>query len=185
MQKSDLVIPVPCTVDWKKMTPADKGRFCGDCKKVVRDLSKMSELDARALVASSKGADLCVRYLYDRHGKIFFAGDHRASGLLPQSLLNRAKRTAMAAATLAVPMFLQACSASPLDALEHKSSHSPNSPTSEDDPNLTENMGGAPYEPQHMIDASPDAKPIVDQDAAVDAGPPIEETDAAADGGLT
>ena len=46
MRKSDIAIPVPCTVDWQKMTPADKGRFCGDCKKVVRDLSKMSEAEA-------------------------------------------------------------------------------------------------------------------------------------------
>lgn len=164
MQKSDLVIPVPCTVDWQKMTPADKGRFCGDCKKVVRDLSKMAEADARELVANAKSGELCVRFLYDRHGKVFFAGEK--SALVPQSFLNRAKRTALAAASLAVPVMLQACAVNPFGS-------SSSSLEDQNDPSLTPSMGGVSWDDRpFQVDAGADPD-------ATDAAPPAEKTDAA------
>lgn len=90
-----------CTLDWAAMTPADKGRFCGDCKKVVRDLSRLTEAEGRALIEGPKTEGLCVRYVADAQGRIFFA-DGASSSLVAPSLLVRAKR-AIAAAALALP----------------------------------------------------------------------------------
>ena len=106
MDSKDLPIGSPCTVDWRVMKPSEKGRFCGDCKKVVHDLSRMREREARDLVANARNGELCVRYVFDRHGKVFFAGDP-APALIPAALLQRAKRLAFGAAAIA----LQACNA--------------------------------------------------------------------------
>jgi hypothetical protein len=106
MDSKDLPIGTPCMVDWRAMKPSEKGRFCGDCKKVVHDLSRLRERDARELVQSAKHGELCVRYVFDRHGKVFFAGD-QAPMLIPAALLHRAKRLAFGAAAIA----LQACNA--------------------------------------------------------------------------
>lgn len=184
MRKSDIAIPVPCTVDWQKMTPADKGRFCGDCKKVVRDLSKMSEVEATALVQSAHGGDLCVRFLHDRHGKVFFEEDlARRSGLLPRSFLVRARRTAVAAASLAVPAFLQGCSADPFSATDSALS----SDDHQDQEELQPNMGGMAAPQPEQVDASPDASPDALPLPATDAGPNGDAAppvpDAAIDGG--
>jgi hypothetical protein len=105
MKASELGIQTPCTLDWTKMTPAEGGRFCGDCKKVVRDLSKMTEAEARALVAKERYDGLCVQALVDRDGNVFFGGDK----LVSASLLSRAKRAAMAAAAIALPLAMNAC----------------------------------------------------------------------------
>lgn len=39
-----LNIPEPCHEDWNKMTPQDKGRFCGSCEKVVVDFTGKSDV---------------------------------------------------------------------------------------------------------------------------------------------
>lgn len=111
MNKTDLRIGSPCSVDWAAMTPADKGRFCADCKKVVHELSRMTEGEVRTLLGGAKPGQLCVRYVYDRAGKVFFAGDAPASpgGLVPSSFLSRAKRAALVAAAIAVPLATAAC----------------------------------------------------------------------------
>jgi hypothetical protein len=192
MRKSDIAIPVPCTVDWQKMTPADKGRFCGDCKKVVRDLSKMSEVEATALVQSAHGGDLCVRFLHDRHGKVFFEEDlARRGGLIPRSFLVRARRTAVAAASLAVPAFLQGCSSDPFSAIDSAFSSDHHD---QDQEELQPNMGGVAMDPnenqpqpQEEVDASPDASPDAKAPPATDAGPKDDaapsDPDAGVDGG--
>jgi hypothetical protein len=105
MKANELGIKTPCTLDWTKMTPAEGGRFCGDCKKVVRDLSKMTEAEARALVAKERYEGLCVQALVDRDGNVFFGGDK----LVSASLLSKAKRAAMAAAAIALPLATNAC----------------------------------------------------------------------------
>jgi len=109
IKASDVGVKVPCSYDWRKMSPAEGGRFCGDCKKVVRDLSGMSEDEARALVAKARYQDLCVRMVVDRDGNVFFG--KQADTLLAASLLSRAKRAAAAAAAIALPLATQACTA--------------------------------------------------------------------------
>lgn len=174
MNARDVRITSPCTVDWSKMTPADAGRFCGDCKKVVRDLSKMSERQARELLAKERNRDLCVRMLVDRHGNVFFGGD----ALVSASLLSKAKRAAIAAAAIAIPLATQACSA-----VTQPLGFSSSEQTSDDPPDHEPLMGGVAADDQKQIpddqDASPDATPDASPDAAPDASP-----DADVDGGV-
>jgi hypothetical protein len=106
MKKSDVPIGSPCEANWSAMTPASGGRFCGDCKKVVHHLSKMTQAEATALLRSGRNDELCVRYAHDRAGAIVFA-DRRP--LVPASLLHRAKRVAAVAAAAAIPAALAAC----------------------------------------------------------------------------
>ena len=134
----------PCTLDWRKMTPADGGRFCGDCKKVVRDISKMSEEEARALLRTPRREGLCIRFLTDRDGKVVFE-----KSLVPVSRLTRA------AALIALPFATQACEA--VTEASRTAEHS-------------ENMGGAEapkdFEKWEAADAG-----TGDADATADAAP--------------
>jgi hypothetical protein len=184
MKKSELPIATPCTADWRSMTPADGGRFCGDCKKVVRDLSTMRERDARNLLRSNDNGALCVRYLYDRHGRIFFAGDAGdPQALVPASFLQRAKRAALTAAMIAAPLSLQACSASS----PSSSTYHADPKTNHDHEELMENMGGAPPMPDDRdtavdaageggdsgVDSDAAERSETGPDATADAEPPI------------
>src|SRR4051794_23741089 len=101
MKTSDLPIASPCSVDWETMNPRATGRFCGDCKKVVADLSSLREKDAKARLAAAPDG-LCVRYLYDEHGNVWF----KDSALVATAGLLR-KRASLAA--LALMPLLTAC----------------------------------------------------------------------------
>lgn len=109
MKANEVRIPEPCGVDWKSMTPAEGGRFCGECKKVVRNLSTMTEREAKRVLRTENDGQLCVRFIYDKEGKVWFGGDApKADPLLPAGMLSRAKRVAaMASMALAT----QACDA--------------------------------------------------------------------------
>lgn len=144
MKATELGIKAPCTLDWTKMTPAEGGRFCGDCKKVVRDLSKMTEAEARALVAKERYEGLCVQMLVDRDGNVFFGGDE----LVSASLLSKAKRAAMAAAAIALPLATNACTAmSDLGIGEEEETHQ----------NYERLMGGAEPSDDWPVPIDPDA----------------------------
>lgn len=93
------------------MTPQDGGRFCAECKKVVRDLSRLTERKARALLAEPHTEGLCVRLIHDRDGRVMFADTPRP--LLPASMLQRAKRAALVAG---VGLATEACSGDPMGA---------------------------------------------------------------------
>ena len=41
MNRSEIPIASPCSADWSTMTLADRGRFCGQCRKVVRELAQL------------------------------------------------------------------------------------------------------------------------------------------------
>jgi hypothetical protein len=150
MRKTDIDIAAPCTLDWTKMTPAEGGRFCGSCKKVVRDLSGMNETEARALLRRPHNEELCVRYVHDAQGNVFFAEDLQRRAMVSASFLNRAKRVASAAVALAAPVALAACS---LPGAQSDSSDP-------QQPDLREMMGGMPYRPDPVAphdDAGTDA----------------------------
>jgi len=104
MNKSQAPIATPCGASWEEMTPDSGARLCATCDKLVHDLSSMTEQRARRLLASKE--NLCVRYLFDEHGNIWFSGE---TPPLVTRLLNRAKRGAVAAAAIAAPLVLQAC----------------------------------------------------------------------------
>jgi hypothetical protein len=182
MDRNDVKIGSPCSLDWRKMTPAEGGRFCGDCKKVVRDLSTMTERQARAMLAREGGGELCVRYIYDDKGRIFFGGD--APLLAPSSLLVRARRVAAAAAVVALPFATQACEAvtEPLGVTTSPQRQSETHVPDRDVPDgYNESMGGVSYDPTRDLPlddpgaASPDASRAdgasePDGDAGADAG---------------
>jgi hypothetical protein len=102
MNRTDVPIATPCQVDWSSMTLADQGRFCGTCRKVVRELAQLTEGEARALLASPPTEGLCVRYLYDERGEIVFRRD-----VVPVARLRR--RAAVLAMAVAIPMSSAAC----------------------------------------------------------------------------
>jgi hypothetical protein len=156
MKKSDIAIASPCGQDWRSMTPRDGGRFCGDCKKVVRNLSDLSEQDARTLLDANTNAELCVRYLHDKHGKVFFAGEVPAHArIIPiGALLQRAKYVAAAAALMSTATGCELVGSGP-----HESEQE-----------VHENMGGAPWQPPPPVpeaeDAGTDASVKADANAA-------------------
>jgi len=103
MNRTDLPIATPCSADWSTMTLADRGRFCGACSKVVRELAQLTETEARALLASPPTEGLCVRYMHDATGEILF----RRDAVVPVSRLVR--RAAMVALAAALPLSTAAC----------------------------------------------------------------------------
>jgi hypothetical protein len=105
MNRTELPIASPCNADWTTMTLADRGRFCGACKKVVRELAQMTETEARAILASPPTEGLCVRYIHDATGEIVFRPEVVSLDRLRR--VRRAAATALAAASL--PLAVAGC----------------------------------------------------------------------------
>jgi hypothetical protein len=103
MNRSEIPIASPCNADWSTMTLADRGRFCGACRKVVRELRQMTETEARALLASPPTEGLCVRYMHDATGEIVF----RRDDVVPVAKLLR--RAAVVALAVVLPVGSMAC----------------------------------------------------------------------------
>lgn len=102
MRTEQVEIVTPCGVEWNSLARSGNARFCGECSKLVHDLSSMKEAAARALLSTSK-EKLCVRYLYDATGQIHFA----QAPVVPLGRL--AWREVARAAVLSGPVLLQAC----------------------------------------------------------------------------
>lgn len=96
MNRSEIPIASPCHADWSTMSLSDRGRFCGACRKVVRELRQMTEVEARALLASPPTEGLCVRYVHDATGEILF----RRDDVIPAGKLLRRAAAAVALAVL-------------------------------------------------------------------------------------
>lgn len=62
-------IAKPCPADWNAMTGDAQTRFCAHCKKVVYDLSQMTEAQAQALLDRTN-LNVCVRIARTRDGRI-------------------------------------------------------------------------------------------------------------------
>lgn len=107
LHKDDVIIRTPCGADWNAMDPRGKARLCGSCDKLVHDLSAMAADEAAQLLAQTPSS-LCVRYLYDATGKIWFRDD--LSQVVPAERLTRGTRGALALSALVVaPLLFQAC----------------------------------------------------------------------------
>lgn len=105
MHRTDLPIASPCAADWTTMTLSDRGRFCGECKKVVHELARLTEGEARALLAAPPTEGLCVRYVHDTTGDILFRPD-----VVPVTRLARARRAAVAVlAAASLPLAAAGC----------------------------------------------------------------------------
>ena len=57
-----LSVPKPCHEDWNKITPKDKGAFCGSCAKIVVDFTKMSDRELISFLEKSKGEKTCGKF---------------------------------------------------------------------------------------------------------------------------
>ena len=89
MRRLHLPIQEPCHENWDAMSlEGDARRFCGVCVKQVHDLSALTEIQARTVLAeeSAKGR-MCVRYKADDAGNIKFKPETvSASSLWRQTL---------------------------------------------------------------------------------------------------
>lgn len=69
--KLNLTIPIPCHENWDKMTPVEKGRFCGSCQKQVVDFSTMSDYELakffkKPILSQSKDGSVCGRFMTEQ-----------------------------------------------------------------------------------------------------------------------
>ncbi|MEI9885803.1 MAG: hypothetical protein WDN08_04745 [Rhizomicrobium sp.] len=152
-------------MDWATMNPRKTGRFCGDCKKVVQDLSSMREADAKQRVAAAPEG-LCIRYLHDEHGNIWFKDTPLLS---PGSLL---KRGATLAAVALMPMLSACMGSAELSAAGLRPDASePQTPDVPNDRDAGSN-GRAAAEPVVGDDAGADAAADAEPEPDPDAGEP-------------
>jgi hypothetical protein len=110
MNRDDARIARPCGADWNAMSPRGTARFCSACDKLVHDLSSMSEREARTLLQGRSTEGLCIRYLHDERGEIWFGGSAAGAGLVPATrLARRGAAMAAAAALVLTPVLTEAC----------------------------------------------------------------------------
>jgi CarboxypepD_reg-like domain len=69
--KINLTIPTPCHENWDKMTPVEKGRFCGSCQKQVVDFSTMTDHELaqffkKPILSQSKDGSVCGRFMTEQ-----------------------------------------------------------------------------------------------------------------------
>jgi hypothetical protein len=91
MKRDDARIATPCGVDWRAMSRrghARRARLCSACDKLVHDLSAMAEHEARALLHAPPAEGLCIRYLHDANGNLWFEPGGGAA-VVPASRLAR------------------------------------------------------------------------------------------------
>ncbi|HSY62457.1 MAG TPA: hypothetical protein VK796_11295 [Cytophaga sp.] len=53
----------PCDASWKEMTPAESGKYCSACEKVVVDFSKMNDAEIKNYFITYKDQKTCGRFL--------------------------------------------------------------------------------------------------------------------------
>ncbi|WP_264552414.1 energy transducer TonB [Flavobacterium sp. N2038] len=60
-KKYKLSIPEPCTENWEKMIPNQKGRFCLSCSKTVIDFTEMLPEEIQHFFIQNYGKNICGR----------------------------------------------------------------------------------------------------------------------------
>jgi hypothetical protein len=96
-----LPIAKPCKAPFAAMTGDDQTRFCEECGKNVHDLSARTEDEARALLASARGTNICVRYAKDARGNVRFRAAAMAAAMSLASCASAAPETPPATAATA------------------------------------------------------------------------------------
>lgn len=66
-----ITIPQPCHEDWNAMTPAQQGRHCASCNKLVMDFTAMSDAQIIAYFQSAKG-NTCGRFYNNQLDRDFY-----------------------------------------------------------------------------------------------------------------
>src|ERR1700741_655377 len=57
-----VTIPEPCSEDWNKMQPDEKGRFCGSCNKSVYDFTAKTDSEIHEIITSNKDKHICGHF---------------------------------------------------------------------------------------------------------------------------
>jgi hypothetical protein len=174
MNRDDAPIARPCGADWNAMSPRGTARFCGACDKLVHDLSALSEREARSLLRARSTEGLCIRYLHDANGDIWFGGRgaRAAAGLVPAARLAR-HGAALAAALVLTPVLTEACGGAapgpnPYNyPFESADAASPQGDRNAADPTVA-NAGDAGSPETEAQDARADAGTSADGQAAAD-----------------
>ena len=58
----NISVPEPCSEDWGKMLPEERGRFCMSCQKVVVDFTAMSDEQLLKYFIEHRSARICGRF---------------------------------------------------------------------------------------------------------------------------
>ncbi len=68
MKKIQLNVPDPCHENWFSMTPAEKGRYCNSCRKVVIDFSVMTDAEIIQYFQKDRG-NTCGNFTVGQLGR--------------------------------------------------------------------------------------------------------------------
>jgi hypothetical protein len=66
MIRNQITIPKPCHENWNEMHPAEKGRFCDRCTKIVFDFTKMKQDEIDKYLLAHKNEKLCGRFMKEQ-----------------------------------------------------------------------------------------------------------------------
>jgi hypothetical protein len=55
-------IPTPCSENWQDMTPAERGKFCSLCQKVVTDFSSMTDAGIIKIINQRNAQTMCGHF---------------------------------------------------------------------------------------------------------------------------
>lgn len=113
MSPAKIELAFPCGATFADMASVDATkRMCGACSTIVHDLSAMTESDARTQLRSTSER-LCIRYVHDATGKVWFKEDLERASLISSSRLRKGARGVLAVASAVAAFVLtEACGGS-------------------------------------------------------------------------
>lgn len=109
MHRKDVPIHSPCGADFAKMSATElRERFCRACETTVHDLSGRSDAEIQQLLEAGPA---CVRYVYDRSGKILDRVPEGATLVPARSLMSKLQKSRwlVAAALATTTVVFEAC----------------------------------------------------------------------------
>ena len=89
MEKSKIILPNPCNANWDEMTPNDKGKHCGSCKKTVVDFTTMNDeqikdyLNNHEIHTGNTNKQLFKYYLTYPHRDLHFSRNSHSITIKP------------------------------------------------------------------------------------------------------
>jgi len=63
MNTFKIEIPKPCTADWDSMSPAERGKFCGACSKIVIDFTAMTTDEIKDYFLKHREQKICGHFI--------------------------------------------------------------------------------------------------------------------------
>ena len=67
-----LRIDKPCTENWNKMTPTERGAFCQKCCKQVIDFTNQTNSQIQTALKNSNGKEVCAKITNDQLSSLNF-----------------------------------------------------------------------------------------------------------------